>query len=99
LLVTAAAAAALKVAVVAPAATVIDPGTVSNELLLANLTLVPPVGAVWLNFTVQVLTPFALNAVGVQVTGRRVGTIIEPPLADVRLRPFPSASVPIRFEI
>jgi hypothetical protein len=41
-----AAAVALKVAVVAPAATVTDAGMVSRVLLLARVTLDPPVGAV-----------------------------------------------------
>jgi hypothetical protein len=40
-----AAAVALNVAVVAPAATVTDAGTVSEALLLASVTLDPPVGA------------------------------------------------------
>ena len=40
-----AAAVALNVAVVAPAATVTDAGTVSWALLLASVTLVPPAGA------------------------------------------------------
>ena len=47
---------ALKVAVVAPAATVTEAGTVSRALLLASVTLVPPVGAAWVTVTVQVLT-------------------------------------------
>ena len=41
-----AAAVALKVAVVAPAVTVTEAGTVSRALLLARVTLDPPVGAV-----------------------------------------------------
>jgi hypothetical protein len=49
-----AAAVALKVAVVAPAATVTEAGTVSEALLLARVTLEPPVGAVWVSVTVQV---------------------------------------------
>ena len=51
-----AAAVALKVAVVPPAATVTDACTVSEVLLLASVTLDPPVGAVWVSVTVQVLT-------------------------------------------
>jgi hypothetical protein len=61
-----AAAVALKVAVVAPAATVTDAGTVSAVLLLASITLEPPVGAVWVSVTVQVLTPLGLRLVGLQ---------------------------------
>jgi hypothetical protein len=93
------AAVALKVTVVAPAATVTDAGTVSSVLLLASLTLVPPVGAFCVSVTVHVLTAFWLKVVGEQVTGRRVGTRIDPLVADVMLRPFPLESVPTWFEI
>src|ERR1700733_2259012 len=51
-----AAAVALNVAVVAPAATVTDAGTVSKALLLASVTLDPPVGAVWVSVTAHVPT-------------------------------------------
>ena len=54
-----AAAVALKVAVVAPADTVTEAGTVSRALLLASVTLEPPAGAVWVRVTVQVLTAIA----------------------------------------
>jgi hypothetical protein len=40
-----AAAVALNVAVVAPAATITVPGTVSEALLLASVTFEPPAGA------------------------------------------------------
>ena len=63
-----AAAVALKVAVVAPAATVTDPGTVSEALLLANVTLEPPVGAVWVSVTVHVLTALCPRLVGLHAT-------------------------------
>src|SRR5580698_5244007 len=52
----AAAAVALKVAVVAPAATVTEGCRVSRVLLLTSVTLVPPAGATWAMVTVQVLT-------------------------------------------
>ena len=61
----AAAAVALKVAVVAPAATVTEAGTVSEALLLASVTLEPPVGAVWVRVTVQVLTALCPRAGGI----------------------------------
>jgi hypothetical protein len=51
-----AAAVALKVAVVAPVATVTDAGTVSEALLLATVTLDPPAGETCVMVTVQVLT-------------------------------------------
>ena len=63
-----AAAVALKVAVVAPAPTVTEAGTVSEALLLASVTLDPPVGAVCVSVTVQVLTALCPRLVGLQAT-------------------------------
>jgi len=63
-----AAAVALKVAVVAPAATVIDAGTASRVLLLASVTLEPPVGAFSVRVTVQVLAALWPRLVGMQAT-------------------------------
>jgi hypothetical protein len=62
------AAVALNVAVVAPAVTVTDAGTVSKVLLLASATLDPPVGAVWVSVTVHVLTALCPRLVGLQAT-------------------------------
>ena len=59
-----AAAVPLKVAVVAPAVTVTDGGTVSDALLLATVTLDPPAGADWVNVTVHVLTALCPRLVG-----------------------------------
>jgi hypothetical protein len=59
---------ALKVAVVAPAATVTAPGTVSKPLLLASVTLDPPARAIWVSVTVQVLTALCPRLVGLQAT-------------------------------
>ena len=61
-----AAAVALNVAVVAPAVTVTDAGTVSEVLLLASVTLEPPAGAIWVSVTVQVLTALCPRLVGLQ---------------------------------
>jgi len=94
-----AAAVALNVAVVAPAVTVTEAGTVSEALLLASVTLDPPAGAAWVSVTVHVLVAPALNAVGEQAGGDREGTVIVPPPADVTLRPFPLESAPSRFDI
>ena len=94
-----AAAVALNVAVVAPAATATDAGTVSEALLLASVTLDPPVGAAWVNVTVHLLVAPPLNVVGEQVTGDNKGTVIVPPPAVVTLRPFPFGATPIRFDI
>ena len=63
-----AAAVALKVAVVAPAATVTDAGTASEALLLASATAEPPAGAVWVSVTVQVPTTPCPRLAGVQAT-------------------------------
>jgi hypothetical protein len=48
---------AVKLALVAPAATVTEPGTVTNELLLARLTANPPLAAAVLSVTVQLSVP------------------------------------------
>jgi hypothetical protein len=57
---------ALKVAVVAPEATVTDAGTVSRALLLESVTVEPPEGAVCVKVTVQVLTPLWFRLAGLQ---------------------------------
>ena len=93
------AAVALKVAVVAPAATVTDAGTVSRGLLLASATGNPPAGAVWVSVKEHVLIAPALNVAGKQVTGKRDGTVIVPPPADVTPRVFPLESTPTVFDI
>ncbi len=51
-----AAAVALKLADVAPDATVTEAGTVRDTLLLARVTEDPPTGAVCVNVTAHVLT-------------------------------------------
>jgi ABC-type sugar transport system substrate-binding protein len=59
---------ALKVAVVAAAATVTDAGTVRVALVLLRVTLAPPVGATWVMVTVQVLDEFGPRLVGLQTS-------------------------------
>jgi len=59
---------ALKVAVVAAAATVTDAGTVRVELVLVKVTVAPPVGAAWVRVTVQVLEEFGPRLVGLQAS-------------------------------
>jgi hypothetical protein len=59
---------ALNVALVAPAATVADAGTVSRLLLLFSVTVDPPAGAAEFKVTVHVLTPLGLRLVGLQVS-------------------------------
>ena len=68
MLVIVAAAVALKVAVVAPAVTVTDAGTVSEVLLLASVTLDPPAGAASFSVTVHVLTALCPRLVGLHAT-------------------------------
>jgi hypothetical protein len=55
---------ALKVAVMAAAATMADAGTVSVGLVLVRETNAPPAGAALLNVTVQVLEAFCPRLVG-----------------------------------
>src|SRR5580704_4955873 len=66
-----AAAVALKVAALAPAATVTDAGTVSAALLLASVTLDPPAGAAWGSVTVHVLTPLCPRLAGLHTRVKR----------------------------
>ena len=64
---------ALKVAVVAAAATVTDAGTVRVELVLVRVTEAPPVGAAWVRVTVQVLEEFGPRLVGLQASEEITG--------------------------
>ena len=59
---------ALNVAVVAPAATVTEAGTVSTVLLLVRVTAAPPVGATCVSVTVQVLDAFCPRLVGLHAS-------------------------------
>ena len=59
---------ALKVALVAPAATMTEAATVTEALLLASVTLEPPVGAAWVNATVHALTALCPRLVGLHAT-------------------------------
>ena len=59
---------ALKVADVAAAVTVTDAGTVSVVLVLARVTVAPPVGAGWVRLTVQMLALFGPRVEGVQTS-------------------------------
>ena len=57
---------ALKVAEVAPAATVTAAGTVNTVPVLDRVTAAPPVGAALVRVTVQVLDVFGPRLVGLQ---------------------------------
>jgi hypothetical protein len=56
----------VKVAEVAPAATVTEDGVVSKRLLSASATIAPPAGAAWFSRTVQLLTSPESSDVGEQ---------------------------------
>jgi hypothetical protein len=62
----------VKVAVVAPAATVTLAGTVADALLLDKLTAVPPVGAALLRVTVPVEEAPPVTVVGLKLTDESV---------------------------
>jgi hypothetical protein len=59
---------ALKLADVAPAATLTEAGVVSTALLSERATLAPPVGAAWVKVTVQVLEALGPRLLGVQAS-------------------------------
>ena len=59
---------ALKVAVVAAAATVTDAGTVSVVLVFVSVTNAPPAGATLVSVTVQALEAFCPRLVGLQAS-------------------------------
>jgi hypothetical protein len=77
---TAAGTVAVKVAVVAAAATVTDAGTVTAALLLAKVTAVPPVGAAVPSVTVQEAVPGPTIEPGVQVSALGVGVTTAAPV-------------------
>ena len=59
---------ALKLAVVAAAATVTDAGTVKEVLLLDSVTAAPPAGATLVRVTVQALVALGPKLVGLQAS-------------------------------
>jgi hypothetical protein len=79
---------ALKLAVVAAAATVTDAGTVKELLLLDRVTTAPPAGAAWVKVTVQV---------DVDCDPKLLGEHCKPlmPLRTVIVPPLPAMVVPI----
>jgi len=62
------AAVAVKVLVLAPAATDTEAGTESNPLSLESITTIPPAGAACDRVTVHVEDALLLNVVGAQLT-------------------------------
>jgi hypothetical protein len=89
-----AAAVAVKVAVVAPAVTVTDAGTVSEALLLASVTIEPPTGATVLRVTVQVAAALGFRFPGLHVTEEMVGTETIAPVPAEIDSAVPVASTP-----
>ena len=78
---------AVKVAVVAPAATVTEVGTVTAELLLARLTAKPPVGAAAFRVTVQLSVPDPVNEPLVQLSPLSTGTPVPLRVTTVEVPP------------
>jgi hypothetical protein len=84
---------AVKLAVVDPAATVTEAGTVTAELLLARLTANPPLGAAPLRVTAQLSVPAPVIDELVQFRLVKVGVLAEVPLPlrPTTIVPFPQA--------
>jgi hypothetical protein len=78
---------AVKAAVVAPAATVTEAGTVTVELLLARLTVNPPVAAAAFRVTVQLSVPDPVNEPLVQLSALSTGTPVPLRLTTVEVPP------------
>ncbi len=94
------AATALNEAVLAPDATVTEPGTVSNPLLLDNVISAPPGDAACVNVTVQAEIPEEFSTLGAHETLLRVDPIatemLAPePLADRALPSAAAAETPV----
>lgn len=94
-----AAAVALKVAVVAPAVTVAEAGTVSKALLLESATTEPPVGAAVFRVTVQLAMALGFRLPGVQVSAEMLGTVMIPLAPAETDSPSPIALTPVRLVI
>ena len=93
-----AAAVALKVAAVAPAATVTDAGTVRMLLSLASEIAIPPGGAAIFRVVEQVEILPPLRLPGVHVTGERTGTATPPPVVVSAGSAEPVAAIATGFE-
>jgi hypothetical protein len=84
---------AVKLPVVAPAATVTLPGTVTAELLLARLTANPPLAAAAFRVKVQLSVPTPVIVPLVQVSPLKTG--IPVPLRPIRVE-VPLAELLVR---
>jgi len=76
---------AVKLALVAPAATVTEVGTVTDELLLARLTAKPPVGAAAFRVTVQLSVPAPVIEPLAQLSPLNAGTPVPLRLTTVEV--------------
>jgi hypothetical protein len=91
-LVLSAAVVAAKVAVVEPAATAIDAGTVRALAVLVRVTVTPPAGAAWFRVMVQVLDAFGPRLLGKHVkddgvvTATRLTVVLAETLFSVAVR-------------
>ena len=90
-----AAAVALNVAVLAPAATVTVAGTLSSVLLLASVTLDPPAGETWVTVTVQVLTAPCPRLAGPHATPETRTGASKPTLVVCELVPRVAVTVAV----
>jgi hypothetical protein len=86
---------AVKLALVAPAATVTEAGTVTFELLLARLTAKPPVAAAAFSVTVQLSVPEPVMEPFVQVSPVSTGTPVPLKLTTVDV-PVDASLVKVR---
>lgn len=95
---------AVKLAEAAPAATVTEAGTVTAELLLARLTLIPPVAAAVVSVTVHASVPVPVNVLVEQESPLRVAsdpspvplrlTLDVPPVAELLVKVICPLAVP-----
>src|SRR5215469_2855110 len=94
-------AAAVKVAVVALAATVAEAGTVNAALLEERETVVPPVGAALESVTVQVLLALDARVVGAHCTEERLTGACKLTVAvwDALLRVAVTVAVPLELMV
>jgi hypothetical protein len=90
--------AAEKLALVAPAATVTEDGTVTDPELLDRLTTWPPVGAAAFSFTVQLSVPAPVSEALVQL--RLLGIACPVPLREiVEVVPVEELLVSVSFPV
>ena len=83
---------ALNVAVVDPAASVTDVGTVSVALVFVSATVLPPAGAAWFSVTVQLLAPLGPRVVGLHASA---ATCMGVNVIVALLEPVPNVAVTV----